>query len=80
MSQIVGKINENGMLEIKRGRNFKKQLCPYPNDLLEVSLCGDHCPFFSEPINCAHEIQLSLCQTVWYFNEFNDERIGSKNE
>ena len=43
------RINKNGFLLIKRGDNYKDQLCPnQPQSETNVKKCGDWCPLFGE--------------------------------
>jgi len=44
---MIGKINKYGYLELKRGKEWEDQLCPYTED----AHCGDHCPLLNEPKN-----------------------------
>ena len=54
---MEGRINKEGILEIKRGNKFKMQACPYTvNQLSEgmsikmkTNRCGHWCPLFGEP-------------------------------
>ncbi len=81
-----GKINNKGMLQIKRAGKMKAQGCPFT----EEEYCGDQCPLFGEPtvskwmgsINTdAPEREkderywdLSLCKKTLLFDVFKDER------
>jgi hypothetical protein len=74
---MQGKINENGHLEIKRGKVIKEQTCPMHRN---EPYCGDWCPQFGEPqIPIKGEDtwspQINICQgRCLYFSELTDER------
>lgn len=40
------KINQAGCLEIQRGGDYKRQLCPLNKG---ITFCCDDCPLFGEP-------------------------------
>jgi len=44
---MIGKIDKDGCLFIKRKGIFREQFCPYDSD---VTSCGDWCPRFVEDI------------------------------
>lgn len=69
------KLDEAGLLSIKRGRDFKKQTCPY--DTEGLSSCGDWCPIFREPHASPNTgtIQISLCRSEIICETFIDERV-----
>lgn len=41
---MIGKINKDGLLLIKRKEIWKEQFCPYDSD----RICGEHCPAFND--------------------------------
>lgn len=76
---MVGKIDKNGKLFIKRTRNgeidkeYIQMKCPF-NDM---SFCGDNCPFFVGPLNLIcrpYVIQLICKDKQLDFDYFCDER------
>jgi hypothetical protein len=60
-----GKITKNGRLEIKRGKQYKDQVCPFFNGEM-VTYCGDECPLFGEP---AENIKYKTSAGKQDFNE-----------
>jgi len=76
---MEGKIDKNGKLKIKRGKEYKDQKCPYDIRSEQVYICGDHCPQFGEPKNMIGSMgkftALSICQNrILEFEQFEDER------
>jgi len=76
---MEGKINNGGILEIKRGKNYVKQDCLEQPD---GRYCSDHCPQFGEPefvspfkANIGVTMVLRICQgRILDFEKFTDER------
>ena len=77
------KINRDGCLEIKRGKEYKKATCPFdvPDDI--TARCGDWCALFGEPEpknpnivdeNESNMAYLELCHTTLYASAIIDER------
>lgn len=82
---LKGKIDEEGYLNIVRGKEYKEQLCPLPQFAdFDVKYCGDWCPQFGEPLRMQiqstidmikQSVDLRICQNrILYFYEFIDER------
>lgn len=85
-----GKINKDGNLEIKRGKEYKKQFCFYEDmqfyhyglrqTVEKTKSCGDWCPQFGEPFSTKKQDSefktgLLLCQGRYlYFRKFDDKR------
>ena len=74
MNMIKGGLDTNGNLWISRKNRGKHQSCPKSQ-----TYCGDWCPHFGEPAKIEAEApsarrDLSLCLTIWEFDEFEDER------
>ena len=66
-----GKINKNGVLEIKRAGNMTQQECQKGGRCF----CGDSCSLFREPSEEHGVTAVALCEgVIWFFNEFVDER------
>lgn len=78
------KIDKDGVLQIKRNGEYKKQRCKDKNDR-----CGDMCPLFSEPFNPKminqfdesvpnrNFISIKLCESrilICTTSDFKDER------
>jgi hypothetical protein len=80
MRKVRGKINNNGVLEIERAGKFKQMECrkstAWSEGDMDCFLCNDDCSLFREPEQSSGEekIKLVLCDTLWYFDEFEDER------
>jgi hypothetical protein len=88
-------IDKDGYLEILRGNTIKPQKCPFtastgidtnPHSGLYTSEieridCGDWCPLFGEPLDCADcGVRLTLCHKTLIIMEFEDEREKDKNQ
>lgn len=71
---MKGRINKKGILEILRGRTYKRQICIRP-DIMD---CDDNCPMFGEPckdFDGIHTYKLQICNgRVLEFTELIDER------
>jgi hypothetical protein len=67
------KIDNAGLLHIRRHNDYKKQGCPLDKD---GGACGDWCPLFREPHASPNTgtIQISLCQSEIICDTFVDER------
>jgi hypothetical protein len=77
MSNIKVKINQHGMLLLKRKDKFKLQICPFDaTDEGTEELCGDWCPLFREPIVSGVHVDFGICRRDFtlYASEFKDER------
>ena len=76
---MKGKIDKHGALYIKRGAEFKPQLCPMQQEA--TCSCADWCPLFGEPENRVIAPNpglwyVSLCQNrKLTFTDFTDERV-----
>ena len=66
---MKGKIEKNATLMIKRGDEWRMQMCPYG-----MGACGDSCPLFGEPVLVGDRHSLSLCRKQLLFKEFEDLR------
>jgi len=78
---MEGKINQDGVLEIKRGTKMKIMSCQY-----QSAACCDECPKFGEPKgeiwidhwDQNHKIEytiIKICdERLLKFKEFKDER------
>lgn len=63
----------DGHIMLDRGYGgFKPTLCPYNNR----RPCGDWCPLFGEPeiMSDGTQASLKICQKVFIFDEFQDNR------
>jgi len=80
---LVGKIDEDGYLRIKRGEKFKPVVCPFSVDGGCYN-CGDWCALFGEPElwlrREGRSFILSLCHKVYVFDELIDERKEAEND
>ena len=75
---MVGKIDIDGSLNIKRYKNMDMTYCPYcvTPDGDQLLSCGDWCPQFGEPKdNGMGGTNLQICQgRTLVFDKFTDER------
>lgn len=80
---MKGKIDGCGSLLIKRGDQYKEQLCKHnlndPKREEMIKCCGDLCPLFGEPkeTTLPYKIvcELKICQDrTLCFDEFEDKR------
>lgn len=69
---MKGKLAESGGLLIYRKTEFKETLCPF--DKTENIVCGDWCALMSEPVQRKNTVEISLCQRIYTFQEFEDAR------
>jgi hypothetical protein len=46
---MEGRINENGVLEINRGKSYVEQTCPLASGGMNKTPCSDNCSLFEEP-------------------------------
>ena len=58
---MKGKIDENGILHLKRARGWIKQMCPFINTNISRG-CGDWCPLFDEILRDSRAAHLTICQ------------------
>ena len=84
---MKGKIDENGSLNIFRGKRWKRMDCrmggvlslPLRMHGTRTMTCGDDCPLFSEPEphteGGLRQTFIEICGDKWLqFTEFKDER------
>lgn len=75
---MEGKINKEGVLEMKRAGKFKEMQCRLAGELISC-VCGDDCPHFREPVILRYKLpnitELQICQgNILAFHQFTDER------
>ena len=72
------KIDDCGLLWIKRASAWKKQVCPFRSDKFSVTHCGDECPLFDKPIKSETKghTELHLCHHLMTVKktDFTDDR------
>lgn len=82
---MEGKINESGVLLIKRKNGYKPQCCPFAKGPFS-GCCSDECALFGEPkiehtykeytyeTKDTQTVSLCLCNKTLIFKKFSDER------
>ena len=69
---MKAKINKDGILSIFRGNKWKKQYCPFQDNVP----CGDWCPLFGTLTIEKNDIYIELCHKTQMIFGFQDERIS----
>jgi len=75
---VKGRITKEGLLEILRGSEYRKQHCPRTVNATEHTFwhCGDWCTLFGEPVDVPSGlVMLDICDNeLRFFDELIDER------